>query len=184
MSRKQSEDIDLEELLITIRKDPKYKTLKKIIETAQQRLNIENDRSEAFALNASRLSRKLYGNKNYNPSSLLNACANDMSVRTRLVEIRTKASYHIETIEKALEAFQDYIVTQYNDELRKYSNEAQRKALVRRVQKIADTLITDGTDLLNLCDTIILDIDKSSYHIHCMVNLLQQLSQSVGGRVI
>lgn len=182
--RKQVEEVDLEGLLSAVRADPKYKLFKNIILTAGKRLTIESDRNEAFALHASRSSRKLHGKKNYSPSAVTEAAANDMSVRSRLVEIRTRASYHIEVVEKAMEAFQDHLITEYNEELRKYSNEAQRKALIRRTQKVAHTVVTDGKDLLSLCDTIIQDIDKASYHITNIKDLIQQLAQSIGGKVV
>jgi len=171
-ARKSEEEVDLPALLSAIRRDGKYKIFKKIVETAETRMTIENDRKEVFSLHASRTARKLYTQKKYNPSSIMDASANDMQARSRIVEIRMKASHHIETVEKAMEAIQDHVITEYHGEMRAYSNEAQRKALVRRVQKVAQTLITDGRELLNLCDTVVKDIDAASYHLSSMRDVL------------
>jgi hypothetical protein len=184
MARRQTEEIDLPELLKNIRADAKYKIFKKIIETAEERCNLDKDRQEVLALHSARTSRTLYTKKRYNPSAVIEASANDMQARSRIVEIRVKLSYHLETVEKALEAIQDHVMTEYNDELRKYSNEAQRKAFIRRVQKVANNLVTDGKDLLGMCDAFIGDIDKASYHLGHLTELIKQLSQSSGGKVI
>jgi hypothetical protein len=181
MARRQIEDdIDLGDLLKRIRTDSKYQTFKRIVETANKRLTIDKDREEVFALHAARQSRKLFLKKMYNPSSLMDAAANDMQARSRITEIRVKASYHIEVVEKAMEAIQDHVTTQYSSDLNKYRNENQRKALIRRVGRVANNLITDGKDLLSLCDAFIGDIDKSSYHLSNLTELTKQLSNQTG----
>lgn len=183
-ARKQIEEVDLRGLLKEVREDPKYKVFKRIVETAQQRLDIEKDRAEALALHSARTSRSLYTKKKYNPSSVIEASANDMQARSRLVEIRVRASHHVEVVEDAMDAIQDHVMTEYNGELRKYSNEGQRKAVIRRVQKVANNIITDGKNLLSMCDAFIIDIDKASYHLGHMTELIKQLSQSHGNKVI
>lgn len=184
MARVQKDGVDIDDLLSAIRNDPTYKTFRRIVQKAEEKLDIEKDRNEVFALHSARTARKLYSSKMYNPSSLMNAAANDMQARSRIVEIRVKASYHIQVVEKAMESIQSHVITQYDSHLRKYSNQAQRTALIRRVQKAANTLITDGQDLLSLCDAIIGDIDKASYHISTLRDSMALLSQSQGGKVI
>jgi hypothetical protein len=183
-ARKSEEEVDLPALLSAIRKDAKYKLFKKIVETAESRMTIDKDTKEVLALHGSRTSRKLYTQKKYNPSSIMDAAANDMQVRSRIVEIRIKASHHIETVEKAMEAIQDHVITEYHGEMRAYSNEAQRKALIRRVQRVANTLIIDGKSLLELCDVTVKDIDAASYHLTTMRDLVQHLAEHRGARVI
>lgn len=183
-ARKPVEELDLPELLKNIRRDAKYKTFKRIVETAEQRLTVDKDRAEVFAIHAARTSRKLYSKKQYSPSAIMDASANDMQARSRIVEIRVKASFHIETVEKAMEAIQDHVMTEYNEEIRKYSNEAQRKSLIRRIQRVASNMITDGKDLLSLCDSFVVDIDKASYHLSNLKDTLAMLNQSHGGKVI
>jgi hypothetical protein len=180
-ARKSEEEVDLPSLLKAIRADAKYKLFKKIVETAETRMTIDKDRSEVFSLHAARTSRTLYTKRKYSPSAIMDAAANDMQVRSRITELRMKASHHVETVEKACEAIQDHVITEYHGEMRAYSNEQQRKALVRRVQRVAQTLIVDGKEFLNLCDTMVKDIDASSYHLTTMRDLVQHLA-SVGAR--
>jgi hypothetical protein len=183
-SRKPTEDVDLPALLKAIRLDSKYKVFKKIVEEAEQKLTIEKDRQEVFASHAARTSRKLYTGKKYNPSTIMDASANDLQARSRIVEIRMKAARHIEIIEKAMEAISDHVISEYHGEMRKYSNEAQRKAVIRRVQKVAKDLITDGKSLLDLCDAVVKDIDAGSFHLSHISNLAQQLHDIKKTRVV
>jgi hypothetical protein len=181
MARKQTEEVDLPGLLNSIRRDPSYLKFKKIVQVAEERLNIEEDRKRVFAIHAGRKSRSLHGKKAYNASSLMDAAACDAQSRSDLVEIRMKAALQIEHLEKALDAIQNHVITEYNEELRKYQNEAQRKALIKRVQKIANNLMTDGQELLKLCDAFITDVDKVGYHITNLVELAKLMS---GGKAL
>jgi hypothetical protein len=181
MPRKITEEVDLPTLLRSIREDASYKIFKKIVQTTESRLKIEEDRKRVFAIHAGRKSRAVHGKKAYNASSLMDAAACDAQARSDLVEIRMKAALQMEHLEKAMDAIQNHVITEYNEELRKYQNEAQRKALIKRVQKVAHNLVTDGQELLKLCDAFITDIDKVGYHLTNMVELAKLMS---AGRVI
>jgi len=183
-ARKPTEEIDLPGLLKTVRLDPKYKLFKNIVERAEAALDIEKDRQEVFATHAARDARKLYTGKKYHPSVIQDAQANDLQARSRMVEIRMKAAFHVEIVEKSMGAISDHVITEYYQEIRKYSNEAQRRAVVKRIQKIAQNLVTDGKGLLELCDQFIKDIDAASYHLSSISNLAQQLHDIKKTRVI
>lgn len=170
MARK-SEEVDLPALLKSIRKDPTYRKFKDIVQTAQERLDIERDRRECFTIHSSRLSRTLYGKKAYNPSSLQEVEAKESEARSRLVEIRMKAAYQLEHVEKAMRAIEDHVVTEYNSEMKGFSTADQRRSLIRRVQKVAQDLMTDGKSLLDLCDRFVDDIDRCGYKVTNLTNL-------------
>lgn len=177
----QEEDLPF---LTRVRRDPKYKRFKLIIQTASERLRIEDDRNEALALHASRTSRKLYGNKAYSPKAIIDASENDMQARSRLVEIRVKASMQITLIKEAMEAIKEYVVTEYASDMSAYSNEQQRKAVIARIHTVANGIHSDGEQFLDLIDRIIVDIDKSSYHLTTTKDLVLALANSTGGKVI
>jgi len=180
MARAQKEEFSVDELLRTIRADSRYKKFKRIVETTSERLKIENDRNEALALHLARTSGTLYGKKQYSARSLLEAEANDMAARSRWVHIRVQASIHLNLLDEACDAIKRHIFTQYYDELRGFSNEQQRKALVERVQGVAMDLITDGKSLLDMLDQLIKDADQSSFSMGRMVNVLEMLQNSKG----
>lgn len=165
------EEVDLPALLKAIREDVTYKRFKKIVQTAQERLNIERDMNECFALHASRKSRQLHGKKAYSPSAIQEAESKEMEVRSRLVEIRMKASRQLDHVEAALKAVEDHVRTEYAEAMRGYSTAEQRSALIRRVQRVAKDLMTDGKALLDMCDRLIDDCDKNGYKMTNMTNI-------------
>src|SRR5271168_1254333 len=137
MATRKTEDVDVNGLLETIRNDAKYKKFKKIVQTTGERLKIEEDRNEALALHSARTSRTLSGKKAYSPKSLLDAEATDMATRSRLVQIRVQASIHLDLLDEACDAIKRHIFTEYYEELRGFSNEQQRRALIDRIQGVA-----------------------------------------------
>lgn len=181
-SRRRSDDdeVDLRGLLNEVKVDPKYKRFRNIVKTTQDRLNLDADRNEAFALHASRTSRTLHGKAQYSPKALMDASLKDLSARARLVEIRVKASYHLGLLDEAMDAMKRHMVTTYNDEIRKYSNESQRNALVQRVQGSARDLAQEGKELLEMLDHIIKDIDQAGHSLRNMMESLKLLDGSKG----
>jgi hypothetical protein len=180
MARAPKEEFSVDNLLKTIRADPKYKKFKLVVQRASERLKIENDRNEALALHLARTSGTLYGKKQYSARSLLEAEANDMAARSRWVHIRVQASIHLNLLDEACDAIKRHIFTQYYDELRGFSNEQQRKALVERVQGVAMDLITDGKSLLEMLDQLIKDVDQSNFSMGRMVDLLELVMNAKG----
>lgn len=180
MVTRKKEGVDVGGILAVIREDVKYKKFKKIVQTTGERLKIEEDRNEALALHSARTSRTLSGKKAYSPKSLLDAEATDMSARSRLVEIRVRASIHLNLLDEACDAIKRHIFTEYYDDLRGFSNEQQRKALIERVQGVAMNLMTEGKSLIDMLDQIVKDIDQSNFHLGHMQSILEMLSNSKG----
>jgi hypothetical protein len=184
MARREQDEIDLIALMRSVKKDKKYTRFARIIQLVSDRLNIEKDRQEAMALHASRTSRALHGGKRYSPRALIDANLKDLSTRARLVEMRVKASYQVEVLEDACEAMRHHLVTEYNQELRSYSTEAQRGAFIKRVQRQALELMAESKSLLDMFDQIIKDIDQASYALRATLDSLKLLDGAKGGRVI
>lgn len=168
---KEREEVDLPELLASIRSDATWKKFKTIVAEAQSRLKIEKDREELFAIMASRKVRGLHGKKAYSPSALQEAESKEIEARSRVTEIRMKASIQLDHVEAALRAVENHVRTEYAEQMRGYTSEAQRTALVQRVQRIAKELMTDGKALLDMCDRIVEDIDKCGYKMTNMTNI-------------
>jgi hypothetical protein len=180
MARRQAEEVDLRGLLSEVKVDAKYTKFRNIVKAVHDRLNLDADRKEAFALHASRTSRTLRSKKQYSPKALMDAALTDLSARARLVEIRVKASYHLGLLDDAMNAMRRHLVTQYNDEISKYSNEAQRNALIQRVQGTALDLAEEGKEFMAMLDTIIKDIDQAGFSLRTMTECLKLLDGSKG----
>jgi hypothetical protein len=184
MARGNQEEVDLRGLLLQVKGDPKYKRFARIIQRVSDRVDIEKDKAEALALHASRTSRSLYGGKRYSPKALIDASLTDLSARARLVEIRVKASGHVEVLEQACEAMRHHLLTEYNQEIRMYSTEAQRNALIKRIQRTALDFMAEAKSLLDMLDQIIKDIDQASYALRATLDSLKLLDGAKAGRVI
>lgn len=178
------EDFDLDSLFQTIREDDAFATFRNIVKTAKQYLKIEAYREEALGLMMNRLSRQIHGNKQFSPKIMLEAAACDMSARARLVEIRVRCKVHLDNLEDACKALKNHILTTYMEEMKAFSNAEARNALVERVQKSARTITTEATALIDMLDQIIFDIDKTSYHMSNMTQLIIMLDGSKGSKVI
>ena len=167
-------------LLKDIRSDESYKQFRIIFAKAQERLDLDRDLNEALSLHAGRTARKLYGDKQYSVKSLIDATLKDLSFRSRLVEIRVKASIQLSLLEEAVKSLRKYISTEYADDLKEFSTVEQRRNFVDRVVKTPLAFISEGESLLATLDMFVRDIDQSSYHLKNMMECLKLLSESRG----
>jgi hypothetical protein len=182
MARK--EEFDLDSLFEMIRSDDAFTTFREIVKKARTHLKIEQYREEALALMLNRVSRQIHGKKQFSPKIMLEAAANDMSARARLVEIRVRCKVHLDSLEDANKALKNHVLTTYMEEMKAFSNAEARNALVERVQKSARALVTEAAALIDMLDQIVADIDKCSYHMSNMVQCLVMLDGSKGSKVI
>jgi len=164
-----------------IRETKQYKTFKKIRIGVEDKLNMEKDRAEALSMHAGRVSRRMHGNKMYSPRALIEALTNDMSCRSRLVELRVQASIQIETLQEAIKAFKRFVQTDYSERLNKtYKTVGQRSAFMENMITAAMEVEGQGKSLLKLFDDLIADVDKTSYHLSNMVDVVKLISDKPG----
>jgi hypothetical protein len=176
----RGDDIDLESFLNDLKEDPKFKKFRLILKNTRERMKIERDRNEALGLMANRTSRAMHGRKQFSPKALMEATANDLSARARLVEIRVRATIHMDLLEDACDALRNHVYTEYHEEVRKYGSAEQRKALIERVQGTARTFIVEGQALIDMLDQIIKDIDAASFHLRNMMETMKLLDGTKG----
>lgn len=167
-------------LIKEIRNDPVYKKFKAILEVTMKKMNVDEDHKEIMARHSSRTARSLRKGERYSPHKLIDANMQEMSIRSRLVEIRIKNSKPLKHLREAMEAMRRHIVTEYVDELSDYKTEGQRKALADRVMKTANEFIAQAEDLLDAIDLILKDIDQTSHSLRHSVELLKLLTETKG----
>jgi hypothetical protein len=168
-----------------IRETTDYRKFKKIVQQVQSRLHIDKDLAEAQSLHVGRSSRKLYGNKQYNPKALLDANMNDMAARSRLVEIRVRCSIQIDVLHDACKAMRAFMLTNFSAEIKKrFTTVGDRTAFMDTMIASALEIEREGQSLIAVLDTLIADIDKCSYHLRAVMDALQLLSGSKAGTVI
>jgi hypothetical protein len=171
-------------LIKAIRKDPKYKTLKQVLENAQSKIDIEQSRKRAFVLHASLEVRGLYGRKKFSPKRILSATAQIQANRSTLVEIRARLSEHVSYVEAAQAAFRRHVFSEFSEDLRDYRTKEQRDAFINNATVTVVDFISEVTALVDLLDTFIKDLDQAGHNIRHMVDVLKLLASSKGGQVI
>ena len=167
-------------ILKEIRANPEYKKFKGIVLKVEDKLKIDKDQAEALSMHAGRTSRRLHGSKQYSPKALIDASLNDLSCRSRLVEVRVQCSIQIDLLHDAIKAMKHYITTQYNEEMKVYKTVGQRTAFIERVVATALVIESDGKALIKLLDDLINDIDKASYHLRLMIDCLKLIVDKPG----
>lgn len=167
-------------LVSDIREDENYKKYKRVLKLIKKRLDIERDRSEVMSIHASRGSRAIYGEKQYSKKVLYEANAKDLMHRSRLTEIREMNSIQISYLKEARDALHRYILTKYKIEMRSYSNQQARKALLDSVTKAASEMIAESQALIDTIDMFIKDIDQAGHSIRHMVDILKLIAEKPG----
>lgn len=168
-----------------IRDSSDYIKFRKIVQQVQKRLNPEKDKEEAVALHAGRTSRKLFGERKYSGKHLIDASLNDLSVRSRLVELRVRTSNQIDILHEASKAMKHSMLTNFQDDIKKrFSTVGDRNAFMETMIASALEIEREGDALLKIFDSLINDIDKSSYHLKGVIECLAMLDSSKGGKVI
>lgn len=171
-------------LIKAIRKDPQYEIFVRILEHTKTRVNIEGSIAEAMSLHAGRTSRSLTGNDRYSPKKLIDASFKDLSVRSRLVEIRVKNDKYMSHLREGMKALRRYISTEYADDLREFSNAEQRNAFIDRVMKSANTFLSEGEASLTTIDHLVKDLDQAGHNMRHAIDCLKILQNKNGSNVL
>lgn len=172
-------------LIKDIKRDANYKSFRRILEAAQQKLDVEAALEEAKVLHAARISRALTGNDRYRPKRLIDAAAIDLSTRARLVELRVVNDRKLSHLRKATDALKSYVATEYAEDINEdFRSADQRKAFIDRVVKPALTLLNDGESLLSSLDFLIKDLDQASHSLRHIVDALKLMENKHGSKAI
>jgi len=171
-------------LVTDIRADENYKKFAGILSATRSKINLDASLQEVIGLHTARSSRNLMGASRYSPKTIIDAAAKDISNRARLVEIRVRNDIALSHLREAMAAIRRYIITEYADDLRDYATVDQRKALVERVLKSANELISEGESLLSTIDQFVKDLDQSGYAIKAIVECLKLLDSSKAGSTV
>lgn len=166
-----------------IRADPTYKKFKIIFARTQEKVNLERDIQEVLSLHAARTSRKLYGSKQYSVKSLIDANLKDLSFRSRMVELRVKASINLSLLKEAVASMKKYLSTEYADDLSEFSTAEQRRNFVDRVLKQPLAFLSEGEASLDTIDVLVKDLDQASFGLRNMMECLKLLDGSKGGKI-
>lgn len=163
-----------------IKSDSRYKKLLHILETARSRIDVERDRTEIAAMHSGLLVRQLYGKNVFSTKKVLLATAQLQANRSRLVEIRSRATEHISYLHQGCTAFKRYCLANY--EFSGYRTKEQREALLDKPLRPVLDFIAEVDTLIDVLDMMIKDIDQAGHSIRHIVEVLKLLDSSKVGR--
>jgi di/tripeptidase len=172
-----------EELIQAIREDDEYIKLKKVSREEREKMKITANWDEAMGLLASRPSRNIHAKKQFSPRAVMEAMSCDMSARSRLTEMRTRAKLHADTLEDACDALGHHIRVAYGEELKRHCTTVDaRKSFIAKLNQPTLETLSEVDSLIDMLDQVITDIDKTSFHLSKMAELIMFIDSSKGSR--
>jgi hypothetical protein len=165
----------LHDLKAVLKEDSEYTRFRRIVDTVRSSLSVEENLKEAAFLHASRKSRTLHAKK-MSPTDLQEAIIQELSARSRLVELRALMSRQYELLGTALETITKHVRVRYHDTLLTISKQSTERARV--VDKLLAAPIRLKSELsgsFEVIDSYIKDIDSASYALKNSVELLRMI---------
>jgi hypothetical protein len=158
-----------------LNEDEVINTLFGVVETIQSTINFKRMGQEAAALHAGRPSRNLYRIA-LQPTPLYEAIANDLRVRSRLVELRVAAmNEHLPLVQSVKET-KSYLSVKYAEDLNDLAGtQRDRDRLVEAILAKPSRTASELQQFIEILDVYIEDIDKAGYNLTNSVNVLQKL---------
>ena len=174
----------MKQLLDAIRADPNHAKFTRIVDAVVLKIDLVAWTAEAMTMHAARNSRRILGEDRYSAKILVDATLQDLSARSRLVEIRVRNDIQMASLATAIGAMRRHVSTQYADELKEFSTAGLRASFVDRVLKTSLQILEEGTALTGMIDLLIRDIDAAGYSFKAVIDCLKLLEGNKGGRVI
>lgn len=156
-----------------LKEDETYIKFRRVCRSALANVPLQDIRLEAKQLHSSRKMRKL-SSARISSVALENAISGDISVRSRLVELRVLVIRSLEVIESAVQLMRNHLRVQYSAYLDDYSgSEAGKKPVLDSLLRVGLESKSQLEALSQELELYIGDIDKSSYLATNLTNLLR-----------
>jgi hypothetical protein len=152
-----------------------------IYRSVRTNVNITSLEEEINTLHLTRLTRKLSSGA-VTIIKLNKAITTDMQVRSRLIEVRCSIRNNLISLVTAIEVGSNHVQSTYAANLRSTCSTAQeRKQAIDTIFERYIKLRVRIECLLDNLDSIIKDIDQSSYHLRNLVDIAKLTLGSNGG---
>jgi hypothetical protein len=172
-----------EDLLQSIREDAEYIKLKKVAREEREKTKTTANWDEAMTILANRPSRNIHAKKQFSPKAIMEAMSCDMSGRSRLTEMRTRAKLHADVLVNACDAMGHHIRTVYGEELKRHCTTVDaRKSFIAKLNQPMLDILSEIDSLIDMLDQVITDIDKTSFHLSKMAELIMFIDSNKGAR--
>lgn len=155
--------------------DSEFKRYRHIVGTIKQSLILDAILDEAKFLHASRKARTLHAKK-MSPDALRDAILQELSNRSRLVELRSLLSRQYELLGVANETIKKHLRVRYSEDLSERARTAaERTLIVDKVLAVPVRLKSEIAGVIEVIDSYIKDIDSASYALRNSVDLLKMI---------
>lgn len=146
-----------------------YQRFKRIYTALKKSIDIEALRSEALGLFGARLSRGL---KSEVPSArkIIDSSMQDMSFRSRLVEIRVGIAVSKGALDEAIDAIRRFTLAKYTVVGR---TKMERSAMLNAILTRPITHSSEMEKAIEMFDHLIKDFDQTNYHMKTVVKCLE-----------
>lgn len=135
----------------------------------------EQLRKEVFSTHASRDTRALQPGKILQSSAhnIIDASAEEVSDRSRLIEVKMQCVAEIEKLKEDLGALSRYIIVRYDTALKaRHKSVTDRKAYVQAVLDKYYKRVRELEGLVTLIDLVVEDIDSASWALNRIANVV------------
>lgn len=168
----------MNELQSKLKRDETFLRYRAILRTVREGLDLEKTTKEAMYLHKSRKSRRLYELR-VSPLKLQDAILNDISNRSRLVEIKSLLLNQQELLTSAISLGKKHVRATYADLLSTYGTTKESQMLV--VEKVFSggmSTLSEIDATVDIIDAFIKDIDQAGFGLR---NVVETLKMALGG---
>jgi peptide methionine sulfoxide reductase MsrA len=177
MAKDEVDDGLFYDFKVEISEDPDYITFRQLAQDAADRVNPTKTSERIKDLHASRLIRTVYGDKAYRADKLMDANAQEMSIRAHLVTTQIEVMIAKEALKSAIEAVSEHIRSEYHSRyLSKLRNNEMRDAYINTVLKTPLRRYSELRQLATMIELVIGDIDKNSFRLSDSLKCLELMA--------
>lgn len=161
---------ELDRLKKTLRKDPRYKRLKQMFTSSSlYKMPFDEYKDELRTLHKTRtIHKQSAGHPNFG-HNIIEAAIKDQANRHRYTEILVMCTEAVNNLDKLLESFERYILTEYDADLKRFKTKDERRFFVSSVMHRFHEYKDECEELRQIVKLFIEDIDKAGFTVTNLV---------------
>lgn len=153
---------DPSDLLKLLRRDERYKKLKHSFDTLPAfQIPIDQHMKDIEMLHKTRPVRLLNPSHPKFVDQVVKANTSDQASRSRVVAIMMECIRAADTLKAAVEAYREYVLFHYADDLKVYRTKDERVALVKAATSRFMRYVDRVTVLSKCCEVLVKDMDQA-----------------------
>lgn len=157
-----------------LNKDPKYQKFRLLVDKNKFSIDSTEITKELKTLHVTRIVRSLDPKNliNDNQSNLINASIQNQAIRSRVVEIKMECYTKYNLLDNYVSKLKDYLISQYNDDFKELKTIKEKQGYLSNFFSGETTMLNEINTVIEICDILIEDLDKSAWSIKALVELL------------